>query len=63
MAKGEKGNARVRSMIFLKFSNFEKMRNFKKISNNFEISSFFKRNVKCVWDDEALYESSVRKLG
>ena len=39
------------------------MRLFKKISKIFEILEFSLKEDRVVWDDEALYESSVRKLG
>ena len=44
--------------------NFEKMRIFKKISIIFEFFEILekRRNMK-LKDEEALYESSVRKLG
>ena len=44
-------------------TDFEKIRNFKKICEILEILKKPIRKISVMWDDEALYESSVQKLG
>ena len=59
--KCENHNASTRPMIFLNFGIFWKNKNFEK---NRKIFEFLERYMKRIlWDEEALYESSVRKLG
>ena len=56
----EKGNASAGLMGSQIFENFKKMIISIKKNENFK---FLKKKYGGVWDGEALYESSVRKLG
>ena len=61
--KCKEDNARARMMGFQISRNFEKMRNFRKNPKK-ENYFFLRRADQGVWGvKEALYESSVRKLG
>ena len=51
--------APLRSQIF---ENFEKMKNFQENIEDFRNFGIFSEK-RVVWDEEALYEFSVRKLG
>ena len=59
VVKCRKRNARARLMGFQISENFAKMR----IPRKIDISNFKKRKLRRLRDGEALYESSVRKLG
>ena len=61
--KCNKANTSARLMGSQISRNFEKMRIFEKILKNKEISNFIEAKDRSMWDGEALYESSVRKLG
>ena len=53
----------IGSMASQNFQNFEKMRFFEENIFFSKFWFFFEIKIRVVWNDEALYESSVRKLG
>ena len=61
--KCEKHNSTTRPMISLNFRKFWKMRNSNELTKKSKFFNFIKRNMRVVWDGEALYEFPVRKLG
>ena len=63
MLKYEKRNTTTRLMIFQTFGELRKNEHFREKIEKYKISNFEKGNDRNVLDEEALYESSVRKLG
>ena len=58
-----KRNVTTRPMISLNFRNSEKMRILRKNRKIWKFQISEREMKRMLWDDEALYESSVRKLG
>ena len=63
MIKYGKRNATTRLMIYQNFWKLRKNENFRENFEKYENFNFLKEKIRNIWDEEALYESSVRKLG
>ena len=58
-----KCNETTRLMISQNFWKFQKYENFREKFEKIEFLNFKEEKLRTIWDVEALYESSVRKLG